>query len=57
MLTIETQIHELRAELADCFLTRRERVRARTELTLLLTRQSDVKHASDAQRDDEEAPD
>lgn len=55
MLTIETQIRELRAELADCFLTRRERVQAQAQLTRL-TRQSDVKHASDAERGGEEAP-
>lgn len=56
MLTIETQIRELRAELADCFLTRRERVRAQAQLTRL-TRPNDTDHASDAQSDDEEAPD
>ena len=37
MLTIHDQIEELRAELAFCVLTRRERANAKAELDRLLT--------------------
>ncbi|MGQ9370693.1 hypothetical protein [Azospirillum sp. ST 5-10] len=40
MLTIHDQIRELRAELASCVLTRRERLQAEADLARLLTRQA-----------------
>ncbi|WP_194910846.1 hypothetical protein [Azospirillum sp. INR13] len=48
MLTIHDQVRELRAELASCALTRRERAQARAELDRLLARQARMDRAADA---------
>ncbi|CAO3414237.1 hypothetical protein [Azospirillum doebereinerae] len=48
MLTIHDQIRELRAELASCALTRRERVQAQAELDRLVARQARMDRATDA---------
>lgn len=56
MLTIHDQIRELRAELASCALTRRERTQARAELDRLLVRQVRMGRAADAVVSIAEAP-
>ncbi|MGY0713309.1 hypothetical protein [Azospirillum argentinense] len=56
MLTIHDQIRELRAELASCALTRRERAQARAELDRLLARQARMDRATDALLFIKEAP-
>lgn len=56
MLTIHDQVRELRAELASCALTRRERAQARAELDRLLARQARMDRAADALVSTEEAP-
>jgi hypothetical protein len=40
MLTIDRQIRELRAELENCAMTRRERTQALLELNALMARQA-----------------
>lgn len=56
MLTIHDQVRELRAELASCALTRRERAQARAELDRLLARQARMDRTADALVSTEEAP-
>jgi len=48
MLTTYDQIQDLRAELAGCILTRRERARAQAELTRLVAEQTKLDRAFDA---------
>ena len=47
MLTIADQLRELRAEMAGCLLTRRERAQARAELKRLLAIQAKIDRAAD----------
>lgn len=42
MLTVDRQIRELRAELENCALTRRERTQALLELNALMARQTQM---------------
>jgi hypothetical protein len=56
MLTIDRQIQELRAEMASCALTRRERAQARAELDRLLARQARMDGAADSLVSTKEAP-
>ncbi len=56
MLTIHAQIEELRAELANCFLTRRERAQAQRELVILFAKQAELDEAFDALCADDAAP-
>jgi hypothetical protein len=48
MLTIEDQIQQLRREMNDCLLTRRERAQAKAELKRLLAAQAEHERAFDA---------
>ena len=48
MLTIHDRIRELRAELAGCLLTRRERARTRAELDRLVALQAAMDTVADA---------
>lgn len=56
MLTIHTQIQELRAELANCALTRRERAQAAVELDRLIAQQAETDRAVDAPLADDAVP-
>jgi hypothetical protein len=56
MLTIYDQIQELRAELARCNLTRRERAEAEAELVRLLGEQAELDRAFDATLADQAPP-
>jgi hypothetical protein len=57
MLTIYDQIQELRAELARCFLTRRERAQAEAELKRLIAEQTKLDRAFDAALAENAPPD
>jgi hypothetical protein len=57
MLTIYDQIQELRAELARCFLTRRERAQAEAELKRLIAEQTKLDRAFDAALAEKAPPD
>jgi hypothetical protein len=57
MLTIYGQIQELRAELARCILTRRERAQAETELHRLIAKQAKLDRAFDAALAEKAPPD
>jgi hypothetical protein len=57
MLNIYDQIQELRAELARCILTRRERAQAETELQRLIAEQAKLDCAFDAALAEKAPPD
>jgi hypothetical protein len=57
MLTIYDQIQELRAELARCILTRRERAQAEAELKRLIAEQAKLDRAFDAALAEKAPPD
>jgi septal ring factor EnvC (AmiA/AmiB activator) len=57
MLNIYDQIQELRAELAGCILTRRERAQAQAELTRLVAEQAKLDRAFDAALAEKAPPD
>jgi hypothetical protein len=57
MLTIYDQIQELRAELARCILTRRERAQAEAELQRLIAEQAKLDRAFDAALAEKAPPD
>jgi hypothetical protein len=56
MLTIHDQIQELRAELANCLMTRRERASARAQLAWLLAEQAKLDRELDAALAEAEPP-
>ena len=47
MITLYDHIQELRAELRDCYFTRRERAAVRAELTRAVARQAELERAFD----------
>lgn len=57
MLTIHTQIQELRAELENCALTRQERTQALLELNALMARQTQMATAVAIRAAERAAPD
>jgi hypothetical protein len=57
MLTTYDQIQDLRAELAGCILTRRERAQAQAELKKLVVEQTKLDRAFDAAFAEEPPPD
>jgi hypothetical protein len=57
MLNIYDQIQELRAELAGCILTRRERAQAQAELTRLVAEQAKLDRAFGAAIAEKAPPD
>ncbi len=57
MLTIYDQVQELRAELAGCLLTRRERAQAQAELKKLIAEQAKLDRAFNAALANEASPD
>jgi hypothetical protein len=57
MLTTYDQIQDLRAELAGCILTRRERAQAQAELKKLVVEQAKLDHTFDAALAKEAPPD
>ena len=57
MLTTYDQIQDLRAELASCILTRRERTQAQAELKKLVVEQAKLDRAFDAALAEEAPPD
>jgi hypothetical protein len=57
MLTTYDQIQDLRAELAGCILTRRERAQAQAELKKLVVEQTKLDRAFDAAFAEEAPPD
>jgi hypothetical protein len=57
MLTTFDQIQDLRAELAGCILTRRERAQAQAELKKLVVEQAKLDRAFDAALAEEAPPD
>ena len=57
MLNIYDQIQELRAELAGCILTRRERARAQAELKRLVAEQAKLDRAYEAAIAEKAPPD
>jgi hypothetical protein len=57
MLTTYDQIQDLRAELAGCILTRRERAQAQAELKKLVAEQAKLDRAFDAALAEEAPPD
>jgi hypothetical protein len=57
MLNIYDQIQELRAVLARCILTRRERAQAETELQRLIAEQAKLDRAFDAALAEKAPPD
>jgi len=56
MLTIDDQIRDLRAELADCALTPRERVQAKVDLKALMVVKMKAECADEALFADAAAP-
>jgi hypothetical protein len=56
MLTIHDQINELRAELASCLMTRRERARAQAELNWLIVEQAKLNRELEAALAEAEPP-
>jgi hypothetical protein len=57
MLNIYDQIQELRAELAGCILTRRERAQAQAELKRLVAEQAKLDRAYEAAIAEKAPPD
>ena len=57
MLTIDRQIRELRAELENCAMTRRERTQALLELNALMARQTQMATAVAIRAAERAAPD
>jgi hypothetical protein len=57
MLNIYDQIQELRAELARCILTRRERAQAEAELKRLIAEQAKLDRRFDAALTEKAPPD
>lgn len=57
MLTVDRQIRELRAELENCALTRRERTQALLELNALMARQTQMANAIAIRAAERAAPD
>ena len=57
MLNIYDQIQELRAELAHCILTRRERAQAKAELKRLIAEHAKLDRACDAVLAEKAPPD
>ena len=57
MLTIYDQIQELRAELARCILTRRERAQAEAELKRLIAEQAKLDRTFNAALAEKAPPD
>ena len=57
MIAVYDQIQELRAELARCVLTRRERAQAEAELKRLIAEQAKLDRAFDAALAEKAPPD
>jgi hypothetical protein len=57
MIAVYDQIQELRAELAHCVLTRRERAQVEAELQRLITEQAELDRAFDAVLAEKAPPD